>query len=618
MPQTERLSALTRQISRLARRIGALDHRSRRLSWLRLSLFVIGLAATFGSFFMVGPWTAGVLMLLSTSLFIVVVLVHRRVDASRECHERLCQHLLAQVARAGRDWAHIPPPRQREPRFDHPFEADLDLVGERSLHRLLDTAVTAQGGARLRAWLTETNPDTAETGRRQQLVRELTPLVLLRHRLVVDGQAASGETTGWEPTRLLSWLGQRAEQPRLRFWVIVLSVLAVVNGLLFLADQLNWLSPLWRYSLPLYIVLYFLNGRVVNEVFHTAADLRDEVERLLVVFRRLEQFGYARTPHLRVLCAPFTDPTHKPSHYLQRLALVTAATGIQGNPLIALVLNTVLPWGLIFADALQRLQATLSVYAPTWLDAWADLEALSALANYAYLNPAATFPKFHNGDAAPIFAVSGLGHPLLADAHKVRNDFTFTALGGVVILTGSNMAGKSTLLKALGVNLALAYAGGVVDATQLETAFFRLFTCIKVSDSVTNGISYFYAEVQRLKALLDALETPHPLPLFYCIDEIFRGTNNRERLLGSRAYIGALVHGRGVGLIATHDLELVTLADTEPAITNYHFRDEIVNGKMSFDYRLRPGPSPTTNALKIMRSAGLPVAGREFASEKSP
>jgi DNA mismatch repair ATPase MutS len=128
-----------------------------------------------------------------------------------------------------------------------------------------------------------------------------------------------------------------------------------------------------------------------------------------------------------------------------------------------------------------------------------------------------------------------------------------------------------------------------------------------VSDSVTDGISYFYAEVRRLKALLDALQGADDLPLFYVIDEIFRGTNNRERLEGSRSYIKALAAQAGVGLVATHDLELVRLADELPLITNYHFRDDIVDGQMHFDYRLRPGPSPTTNALKIMRHAGLPV-----------
>ena len=187
------------------------------------------------------------------------------------------------------------------------------------------------------------------------------------------------------------------------------------------------------------------------------------------------------------------------------------------------------------------------------------------------------------------------------------NDFCVDARGEVDILTGSNMSGKSSFLRTLGVNLCLAYVGGPVNATAFTVSPFRLFTCIKVSDSVTDGISYFYAEVKRLKALLDALQQQNTLPLFFLIDEIFRGTNNRERLIGSRAYIQALVSQNGVGLIATHDLELVRLADELPQIKNYHFEEQIVDRQMIFDYKLRPGPSPTTNALKIMAMEGLPV-----------
>jgi DNA mismatch repair ATPase MutS len=163
-------------------------------------------------------------------------------------------------------------------------------------------------------------------------------------------------------------------------------------------------------------------------------------------------------------------------------------------------------------------------------------------------------------------------------------------------------------LRTLGVNLCLAYAGAPVDAHKFQTTLFRVFTCIRVSDSVTDGYSYFYAEVKRLKALLVELEQADSFPLFFLIDEIFKGTNNRERLIGSRAYIKALVGRNCIGVISTHDLELVKLADALPQVTNMHFREEVIDAHMVFDYILRPGPSPTTNALKIMHMEGLPVS----------
>ncbi|KAB2854148.1 MAG: DNA mismatch repair protein MutS, partial [Anaerolineae bacterium] len=199
------------------------------------------------------------------------------------------------------------------------------------------------------------------------------------------------------------------------------------------------------------------------------------------------------------------------------------------------------------------------------------------------------------------------GHPLIPAERRVCNDFSLDKLGEVALITGSNMSGKSSFLRTLGVNLCLVYAGGVVRAGALEIGLFWLFSCIRVMDSLNDGISYFYAEVKRLKALLDALREDDPLPLFFLIDEIFRGTNNRERLIGSRSYIQALANGHGLGLIATHDLELVKLADENPHISNYHFREDVHDGRMVFDYRLRSGPSPTTNALRIMAMEGLPV-----------
>jgi DNA mismatch repair ATPase MutS len=169
------------------------------------------------------------------------------------------------------------------------------------------------------------------------------------------------------------------------------------------------------------------------------------------------------------------------------------------------------------------------------------------------------------------------------------------------------MSGKSTFLRTLGVNLVLAFSGGPVDAANFETAFFRLHTCIRISDSITSGISHFYAEVKCLKSLMNTLEGSHNLPLLYLIDEIFQGTNNRERLIGSRAFIRALAGQEGVGLISTHDLELSHLAEEIPSLHNSHFEDSVSDGRLLFDYHIQPGPSPTTNALKIMALEGLPI-----------
>jgi DNA mismatch repair ATPase MutS len=235
------------------------------------------------------------------------------------------------------------------------------------------------------------------------------------------------------------------------------------------------------------------------------------------------------------------------------------------------------------------------------------LEALNSLANFSYLNPEYCFPQITSEHNGACFEAQAIGHPLIPDEVKICNDLSLNQLGEVVIITGSNMSGKSTFLRTIGVNLCLAYAGAPVNAEQLDTRLFRLFSVIQVTDSLADGISYFYAEVRRLKALSDALEIEQDIPLFFLIDEIFRGTNNRERQIGSRAYVKMLVGGHGTGLISTHDLELVSIADHVPDVTNYHFEEQVTKGRMIFDYCLRSGPSTTTNALQIMQMEGLPV-----------
>lgn len=605
---TSQITQRERQLERLAAWLARRNRRSNRYSWARALIFLVGLLVSIVLFYAGYLWSSSLLFLLTLVSFGMVVALHRRVEESQTRFRCLHEVTRTEIARIQRDWAALPPATQGEASYDHPFAADLDIVGPYSLHRLLDTTLSQGGSDCLRAWLSADAPALATTLHRQTLVRELLGAQRLRHRLSVLGMGISGGKQGWRADSLLAWLANHADHGSLRPWVIGLGGLALLNWLLLGAEALGWVGGLWQWTLTLYAILQFWQGRTVGETFHQATDVQSALSPLGGLFAELERDRYPNTPQLRRHCAPLLDQVNAPSRHLRRLARIVAATGVQGNPIIALVLNAAAPWGLYFAWRLAEEKQALAAHLPIWLTCWYELEALSALATYADLNPTATFPILHeDADVTPL-VVQGLGHPLLP-AGKVRNDFRVDDLGTVAILTGSNMAGKSTFLRALGVNLALAGAGGVVDAAQLHTRRWRLFTCIKVSDSVTGGISYFYAEVKRLKQLLDALEAAGETapPLFYLIDEIFRGTNNRERLLGSRAYLRALIGQAGSGLVATHDLELVQLADHLPQVTNYHFRDEVLGDRMHFDYRLRPGPSPTTNALKIMRSAGLPT-----------
>jgi DNA mismatch repair ATPase MutS len=366
-------------------------------------------------------------------------------------------------------------------------------------------------------------------------------------------------------------------------------------------------------TLLIAIIFLFVTKDKRGELFEDTYFLGDAFDQLSGIFNYLESYRYDEHTHLEELCKPFhSSSEQRPSVLLKKIARVAMAATLQKNLLLWVVLNVLIPWDFYFAYRFNQYKSKVAAQLPVWLDVWFELEALNSLANFAYLNPEYVLPEvLSHVDAnkhVPVQAAE-LGHPLIPEDKKVTNDFAIDKLGDIDLITGSNMSGKSTFLRTLGINLCLAFAGGPVNASCLRTSLFRLFTCIKISDSVTESYSYFYAEVRRLKALLSAVEETNPLPLFFLIDEIFKGTNNRERRLGSEAYISALAGKNCLGIITTHDLDLVKMADKLPELKNYHFKEDIIDGRMVFDYILRPGPSPTTNALKIMQMEGLPVEG---------
>lgn len=612
MAQKEaRRRALERRIARLDQRIAALDALSGRYTWARLGIFTasaVGAIAVWLS----GTITAGAAFFMAGMLvFAGVANAHGRVKSSITRHTLWLAFQREHLARMALNWDGIPPAPPIAPEDVLPIERDLDLVGEYSLHRLLDTAVSREGSARLRGWLAAGVPEPDTVAARQAAVRELAGRRLLRDRLRLNAVLASGRAqTRWSSARLVDWLALHAPTGSLARVAGALTALAAINITLFALAALDILPPVWGLTFIVYAASYLFYVQRLGDPFSLGLSLSDPLQDLRAVFETLERAPYGQAPALKQIAAPFHSGDPCPSEALRRVTRVLAAASVRHNPLLWTIVSALVPWDLYVMQALNRQRTALAQVLPRWLDAWFEIEALAALGTFADLNPDCAFPQLlrpANAPGAPIFAATNIGHPLIPDAARVGNDFTLSGLGDVALITGSNMSGKSTFLRTLGVNLCLAYAGGPVVAEKLETLPFRLFTVIRVTDSVTAGISHFYAEVKRLKALLDALQTDHPLPLFFLIDEIFQGTNNRERLIGSEGYLRALAGGRGAGVISTHDLELVTLAEELPQLKNYHFEETVRDGRMAFDYKLRAGPSPTTNALTIMRLEGLPI-----------
>lgn len=622
-------TSLSFQIERLTKRLRPLEDAGRRISVLRLVIVLVAVpAAVLAAIFLNGT-AAWLVVAFSFLIFLVVVLFHRRLERWIETLSLWRALKMDQRARLTLDWEGLPPPRPIELISDGSknLARDLDLTGYRSLHQLLDVTISRRGTQLLAEWLTQTRPDTAALTARQNIVRELRTRTRFRERFrLIYHLVLKRELEG---DNLLAWLRTDFASARLRRALPIAIVLVAVNVTLFVLWQFFRFPPVWLLTTVAYAAFYYWHQKALENVLSTVVRVNAELEKFRAVVLYLERASYANAPHLAELCASFQGAhagarasaegsvSSPPSSELRRVQWITAAVGLRTNPLSSVILNVVLPWDFLFAFLADRERTRIAETLPEWVRVVHELDALIALANVAAANPDATFPEIRAGEI-PVLSAQKLAHPLLPAKTRVANNIEIYALGELDILTGSNMSGKSTFLKTIGVNFCLAYAGAPVLASHWRARPFRLHTCIRITDSIVDGFSYFYAEVKCLKSLLLELNAEEELPLFYLIDEIFRGTNNRERLIGSRAYIQALLGARGVGLIATHDLELAHLADENPNAHNYHFRDEVRDGLLIFDYQLREGSCPTTNALRIMELEGLPTSPADVPLARTP
>ena len=611
--QQERRRTIERQLPRLQRRISQLDRRSNTYGWMRVCIFFAGLLISLCLAFLLNWWVGIICFLMAMLAFSIIAYYQQRVDRSLTRHKIWLHIKEGEVARTRLDWNSIPDAYTQEQEVGHPFEIDLDITGKHSLHRLINTAVSAEGSQRLREWLLCTRPDLQHIQSRQALIRELAPMSAFRTRLTMKATLATrGSAYQLEGKRLLNWLSEQKKPARLLSTIVISHVLTILFLALLLLNLFGTLPQYWMLVFAAEIVFLLFSKDKRGNLFDDAYYLRDAFTQLNTVFSYLESYRYGHNQRLRQLCEPYwADANQRPSRLLAQIQRVASGATLEKNLLVWLLVNLLLPWDFYLVLRFHRYREQVAARLPAWLDTWFELEAISSLATFAYLHPGYIQPEISAtvDEAHPLpLCARGLGHPLLPEEEKVVNNFTMENIGEIALITGSNMAGKSTFLRTLGVNLCLAYAGAPVNASAFATTLFRIFTCIKISDSVTEGYSYFYAEVRRLRALLDELaRADETMPLFFLIDEIFRGTNNRERRVGSEAYIEALAGKHCLGLLSTHDLELVKLANLLPQVENYHFKEDVIDGQMVFDYILRDGPCPTTNALKIMQMEGLPI-----------
>ncbi|MDR4461937.1 MAG: MutS family DNA mismatch repair protein [Nitrospirales bacterium] len=594
---------------------------SQRFSRWRMGIFLAGAAITVGVYQQAWFHTGNGLLLVFLIGFLTISWFHQRLKSRLHRLQLWLEIKKDSLARLRLDWPHIPANEHHVPER-HPFAIDLDLTGQHSLLALIDTTFSSIGQHRVATWLFQSNlpeSDGLSWTTRQTLVKELTPLSRLRDRCLLASRLIS--PVRLNGTRIISLLETPISISHVSLIILAACALTSLTIGLGFWTLITGAPNFWLLPLTLYLGTYFLLSGSIHPLFGRVLSLHEELEKLVSVIATLEGSTFPKQPTILKVCQSILTQQHRPTRSLKQLSRICQGLSVKAHPLIHLGLNALVPWDLWFVGKLNRLITRLRTTLPDWLDTVGTLDAASALARYAYLNPDYLWPELETTHTTPDtrgLTARGLGHPLITRAHRITNDLELRGEGHLLLVTGSNMSGKSTFLRTVGINLCLAQAGGPVCARVFSWTWLRLYCCIRVTDALDEGLSYFYAEVKRLKVILEAVESANPDPVIFLIDEIYRGTNNRERLAGSEAFVHALQQSRGLGMISTHDLELTGLASGNGHIRNAHFQETVKAGTLHFDYQLRPGPCPTTNALRIMAQEGLPVPPGHSINPQAP
>ncbi|HET9305131.1 MAG TPA: mismatch repair protein [Candidatus Sulfotelmatobacter sp.] len=536
-------------------------------------------------------------LLAPVAAFAGIAFWHSRVLRSRELGQRAVAFYDRGLARIEDRWAGTGETGERFSDPHHVYAADLDLFGDASLFQLLSAARTRMGEDTLAQWLL--SPAKVDEIRgRHAAARELRNELDLREDLAVMGQDVR---VGVHPEALTAW-AESPNQMNSRWMVWAAPVLAAgaVMG------AISWAA--WDVATPLVVVVvveaaltYGLRKKL-DAVLHGTEHAFRDLDLLSGVLGRIEAHSF-RDPGLQELQSGLLSSGVTAFQALKRLRTLVDLVNSRHNFFVRLI-DAPMMYSVQVVFAAERWRRAHGSAVRSWIAAVGEMEALLSLAAYDFEHPSDTFPEFIDGEAA--FEGQELGHPLLPPALCVRNDLAIGGETRVLLVSGSNMSGKSTLLRAVGINTVLAMAGAPVRARRLRLTALRVGANIRINDSLQEGSSRFYAEITRLRQILDFAQRDPSL--LFLLDELLQGTNSKDRRIGGEGIVRALVDRGAIGLVSTHDLALTDIGGAlHGHLRNVHFEDELANGKMTFDYKLRDGVVTKSNGLELMRSIGLDV-----------
>lgn len=571
-------------------------------SALRLITFITGIGFTLFFYYRIeNSYLAGLILLVTLILFFVLATTHEKVIKGKELTENIISINNEAINRVEGKWKKFNDTGEEYMNENHPYINDLDIFGKASLFQYINSTTTIFGRKILKNTLEKPNYTIEEIYKRQKAISELGKKISWRQRYRGEGLLRQNKKSNLE--RLLKWSEERYfvyGKPYLRLIVTILPLITIsIILLFFLTNRVSYYVPLGLILIQT-IILNISKRKRVNAL-DTLYIHKKSIQNYYEMIKLIEKVNFKSEYLKNIKKNLIKDHKAKASKGINELAHLSNLTSDRMN-FLYLPFNILALWDYHIMIKLEKWKRNWGDDLKKWFETIGEFEALSSFAILSQDNPDWSMPTFQEGEL--VVKGKNIAHPLISEK-AIKNDVTLGHNEKIILITGSNMSGKSTLLRTVGINLVLAYTGAPVCGKNFHCSLMDIYTCMRISDNLEKNISSFYGELLRIKELIEGVNKDKPI--FFLLDEIFKGTNSIDRHTGAKILINKLSNKNVLGFVSTHDLELGSLEKENNWVINYHFREYYENNKIFFDYKLRPGISTTRNALYLMKLAGIDV-----------
>lgn len=592
------------RIEQLKNSLSELQKKSSKMSMIRLSVFLITFTAVFAGFY----FELAICIVLSITVFflsfIPLVLYHDKIKEKIEYSRHLLSINENSILRIKGKWTSFADVGEEFIDTGHPFTSDLDIVGMGSLYQYINTALTFFGRRFLYMALSTQEKNRKTILQRQEAIKELSLEITWRQKY--QAITMMSEKISNDPGDLLQWfenkellISTKWKKFLIRAFPLITSI-SIILGIT--TSHIHNGLPLAMLLIQLCLTLYM--SKSLHEIFSMAGKYKDMIKSYSKMIRHIEDKKF-NSDILADLAAKLQTQQwgKKASKCIKRLESIIGFINLRYSS-IHFPINILTLWDMQFLISLEKWKCNAGIHLREWLNILADFEELSSFAIIPCDNRDWAFAEISDDDYK--LTTEEAGHPLIHESTRVNNSLSLDASGSIVLITGSNMSGKSTMLRTIGVNLVLSYAGAPACAKQFHCSIMDLYTSMRVNDNLEKNISSFYAELIRVKMIIEAAKSRRPMIFF--LDEIFRGTNSRDRKAGAVTVLKTLSADGVMGLVSTHDVELADLQDdAELDLKNYFFRETYKDNTICFDYIMREGISDTSDAIYLMRIIGIDI-----------